>query len=110
VPHGWLAGAARAALGLETVRASWFQVHAVVLAAFASLIAPFGGFFASGFKRAFKIKDFSDAIPGMELAGAACCSNVSMSVHSHISISYIKLRSTHEPAPATGRPTGVCCV
>lgn len=31
---------------------------------FASLIAPFGGFLASGFKRAFKIKDFSDKIPG----------------------------------------------
>jgi hypothetical protein len=27
-------------------------------------VAPFGGFFASGFKRAFKIKDFGDAIPG----------------------------------------------
>ncbi|KAL5019212.1 hypothetical protein ScPMuIL_004934 [Solemya velum] len=25
---------------------------------------PFGGFFASGFKRAFKIKDFGDTIPG----------------------------------------------
>jgi phosphatidate cytidylyltransferase len=31
---------------------------------FASIIAPFGGFFASGFKRAFKIKDFGDSIPG----------------------------------------------
>ncbi|KAF9609017.1 hypothetical protein IFM89_012356 [Coptis chinensis] len=25
---------------------------------------PFGGFFASGFKRAFKVKDFGDSIPG----------------------------------------------
>lgn len=40
------------------------QLHAVVLATFASLIAPFGGFFASGFKRGFKIKDFGDSIPG----------------------------------------------
>jgi len=31
---------------------------------FASFIAPFGGFLASGFKRAFKIKDFSSVIPG----------------------------------------------
>ncbi|EER13454.1 phosphatidate cytidylyltransferase, putative [Perkinsus marinus ATCC 50983] len=31
---------------------------------FASLVAPFGGFLASGFKRAFKIKDFGDSIPG----------------------------------------------
>jgi len=38
--------------------------HAVFLACFASLIAPFGGFFASGVKRAFKIKDFGDSIPG----------------------------------------------
>ncbi|KAL7671280.1 hypothetical protein ACOME3_006181 [Neoechinorhynchus agilis] len=41
-----------------------FQVHAIALSLFASLIGPFGGFFASGFKRAFKIKDFSDTIPG----------------------------------------------
>jgi phosphatidate cytidylyltransferase len=34
------------------------------LATFASLIAPFGGFFASGLKRTFKIKDFGDSIPG----------------------------------------------
>lgn len=40
------------------------QMHSLALAAFASLIAPFGGFFASGVKRAFKIKDFSDSIPG----------------------------------------------
>lgn len=41
-----------------------FQIHAVVMAAFASLFAPFGGFFASGFKRAFNIKDFGHSIPG----------------------------------------------
>lgn len=40
------------------------QFHALAFAAFASLIAPFGGFFASGFKRAFKVKDFADSIPG----------------------------------------------
>lgn len=34
------------------------------MATFASLIAPFGGFFASGLKRTFKIKDFGDSIPG----------------------------------------------
>ena len=28
------------------------------------MIAPFGGFFASGVKRAFRIKDFGDTIPG----------------------------------------------
>lgn len=40
------------------------QYHALIMATFASLIAPFGGFFASGMKRAFKIKDFGDSIPG----------------------------------------------
>jgi phosphatidate cytidylyltransferase len=40
------------------------QLHAIVFGLFASLIAPFGGFFASGLKRAFKIKDFSNSIPG----------------------------------------------
>jgi phosphatidate cytidylyltransferase len=40
------------------------QYHIFVLATFASLIAPFGGFFASGLKRSFKIKDFGDSIPG----------------------------------------------
>jgi phosphatidate cytidylyltransferase len=34
------------------------------LAAFASLVAPFGGFFASAVKRAFKMKDFANYIPG----------------------------------------------
>nr|GMC61057.1 phosphatidate cytidylyltransferase 1 [Ipomoea batatas] len=32
------------------------QWHALCLGLFASIIAPFGGFFASGFKRAFKVK------------------------------------------------------
>lgn len=40
------------------------QWHILVFATFASLIAPFGGFFASGLKRTFKIKDFGDSIPG----------------------------------------------
>ncbi|CAK8678736.1 unnamed protein product [Clavelina lepadiformis] len=40
------------------------QFHSLSLSIFSSSIAPFGGFFASGFKRAFKIKDFGDTIPG----------------------------------------------
>src|SRR6201996_1951134 len=40
------------------------QFHIFMLATFASLIAPFGGFFAFGIKRTFKIKDFGDSIPG----------------------------------------------
>lgn len=41
-----------------------FQIHSLALSIFASTVGPFGGFFASGFKRAFKIKDFGDTIPG----------------------------------------------
>lgn len=41
-----------------------FQLHSFILSLFASSIGPFGGFFASGFKRAFRIKDFADTIPG----------------------------------------------
>eukprot|EP00049_Salpingoeca_infusionum_P004693 m.82430 g.82430 ORF g.82430 m.82430 type:complete len:424 (-) comp12690_c0_seq1:1077-2348(-) len=48
----------------ETVQMIPVLIHGFVLAVFASLIAPFGGFFASGLKRAFKIKDFADMIPG----------------------------------------------
>lgn len=40
------------------------QIHTMIFATFASLIAPFGGFFASGLKRTFKIKDFGHSIPG----------------------------------------------
>ncbi|ETO15502.1 hypothetical protein RFI_21862 [Reticulomyxa filosa] len=48
----------------QTWKLAPIQIHAVFFAMFASIIAPFGGFFASGFKRAFKIKDFGDSIPG----------------------------------------------
>jgi len=36
----------------------------MIIATFASLVAPFGGFFASGLKRAFRIKHFGNLIPG----------------------------------------------
>lgn len=54
----------QALLGWTTVRLYPFQIHSIALSTFGSLIGPFGGFFASGFKRAFKIKDFADTIPG----------------------------------------------
>lgn len=41
-----------------------FVLHSLSFSLFSSIIGPFGGFFASGFKRAFKIKDFGDIIPG----------------------------------------------
>ncbi|KAL1955006.1 hypothetical protein VTO42DRAFT_359 [Malbranchea cinnamomea] len=40
------------------------QFHILAFSTFASLIAPFGGFFASGLKRTFKVKDFGESIPG----------------------------------------------
>ncbi|KAK5175480.1 phosphatidate cytidylyltransferase [Saxophila tyrrhenica] len=47
-----------------TITVSPMQFHILFMATFASLIAPFGGFFASGLKRTFNIKDFGDSIPG----------------------------------------------
>ncbi|XP_044752293.1 phosphatidate cytidylyltransferase, photoreceptor-specific-like isoform X2 [Coccinella septempunctata] len=41
-----------------------FVLDSFYIALFASFIAPFAGFFASGFKRAFNMKDFSNTIPG----------------------------------------------
>ncbi|BHF82427.1 phosphatidate cytidylyltransferase [Sparganum proliferum] len=45
---------------------SWYPYfkHCIVIGLFVSFVGPFGGFFASGFKRAFRIKDFGDVIPG----------------------------------------------
>ncbi|KAI9683400.1 MAG: hypothetical protein M1829_005472 [Trizodia sp. TS-e1964] len=51
-------------LNSHTLTFAPIMFHVPVLATFASLIAPFGGFFASGLKRTFKIKDFGDSIPG----------------------------------------------
>ncbi|KAG0048956.1 hypothetical protein BGZ83_006166 [Gryganskiella cystojenkinii] len=60
----WMYGLVRH-LGMDNyVLIAPLQLHTIFMACFASLIAPFGGFFASGFKRAFKIKDFGQSIPG----------------------------------------------
>lgn len=48
----------------QTISIYPFVLHSLALSLFSSIIGPFGGFFASGFKRAFKIKDFGDVIPG----------------------------------------------
>ncbi|KAI8993995.1 cytidylyltransferase family-domain-containing protein [Trametes punicea] len=49
---------------VTTIPYAPYQFHLLVMSCFASLVAPFGGFFASGFKRAFDIKDFGHSIPG----------------------------------------------
>lgn len=51
-------------LGAFSLTVYPFVMHSLALSVFSSVIGPFGGFFASGFKRAFKIKDFGDMIPG----------------------------------------------
>ncbi|KIM75517.1 hypothetical protein PILCRDRAFT_78785 [Piloderma croceum F 1598] len=55
-----------AALGWSapTIAYTPYMFHLLLMSCFASLVAPFGGFFASGFKRAFNIKDFGHSIPG----------------------------------------------
>jgi phosphatidate cytidylyltransferase len=40
------------------------QIHGLGLAIYASLVAPWGGFFASAIKRAYNKKDFDSFIPG----------------------------------------------
>jgi len=49
---------------ISSIIAAPIQFHAVIFAIAASLIAPLGGFFASGMKRAHGIKDFDSLIPG----------------------------------------------
>lgn len=51
-------------LGVSSITIKPIYLHALNLATFASLFAPFGGFFASGLKRTFKVKDFGQSIPG----------------------------------------------
>lgn len=40
------------------------QFHGLAYGFFASLVAPFGGFFASAIKRAYRLKDFDSFVPG----------------------------------------------
>lgn len=40
------------------------MVAGIIFCLFASLVGPYAGFLASGIKRGYKIKDFSDTLPG----------------------------------------------
>lgn len=65
--RGALGSAAAMLLPRAWAERAWLSpaaLHACCMAVFASLIAPFGGFLASGFKRARNIKDFASLIPG----------------------------------------------
>ena len=51
-------------LGISEISVSPALIFCLMYCFFSALIAPFAGFFASGMKRAYKIKDFSDTLPG----------------------------------------------
>lgn len=82
----------RDSLSRWRIRACPMQLHAIVLSVFASLIAPFGGFFASGFKRGLKIKDFGDSIPGHGGMTDRMDCQVVMAVFSYIYLNSYVLR------------------
>ena len=48
----------------QMITTNEFTIHLMVMVIFTSIIGPFGGFFASGLKRALNVKDFSNIIPG----------------------------------------------
>lgn len=50
--------------GFNSFRASPAQLYACLIGLAASFVTPFGGFLASGVKRAYGIKDFSNQLPG----------------------------------------------
>jgi len=49
---------------IATVTVRPIVLHSILMAVFGSLIAPFGGFFASAIKRAYNKKDFDNIFPG----------------------------------------------
>jgi len=51
-------------VGLSSITLLPIQLHGLAYGLFASVIAPFGGFFASAIKRAYEIKDFDSIFPG----------------------------------------------
>lgn len=46
------------------IKLSYNEMHIIVVGSLAAFVAPFGGFVASGYKRAYKVKDFGKIIPG----------------------------------------------
>ena len=51
-------------VGISSITILPIQLHGLAYGLFASVIAPFGGFFASAIKRAYEIKDFDSIFPG----------------------------------------------
>jgi len=50
--------------GYDSFTSSPAVLYSMVYVVFAAIIAPFAGFFASGLKRAYEIKDFAVTLPG----------------------------------------------
>lgn len=48
----------------HSIKISPALITCLFYAFFTSMVAPFAGFFASGMKRAYNIKDFSNSLPG----------------------------------------------
>jgi len=64
----------RMVTGRETIIIIPFMLHSLSMSVFSSVIGPFGGFFASGFKRAFKIKvRFSKSIKSVHRNSLLIC-------------------------------------
>ena len=51
-------------MGYETWTIAPAVIYTIIYSLYASLLAPYLGFFASGLKRALGIKDFSNTLPG----------------------------------------------
>ena len=51
-------------MGYTSLHAKPAVIYTIFYSMYASLVAPFVGFFASGFKRAVGIKDFANTLPG----------------------------------------------
>ncbi|CAH0492612.1 unnamed protein product [Peronospora farinosa] len=51
-------------IGQSQIQLHPIQLHSFWFAIFASLVSPFGGFYASAIKRTYNLKDFDSVIPG----------------------------------------------
>eukprot|EP01006_Ploeotia_vitrea_P040226 TRINITY_DN66413_c1_g1_i10.p1 TRINITY_DN66413_c1_g1~~TRINITY_DN66413_c1_g1_i10.p1 ORF type:complete len:438 (+),score=47.89 TRINITY_DN66413_c1_g1_i10:88-1314(+) len=64
LPAVVVAAAQSVGLSVTTITVKPVMLHSISFSLFGSIVGPFGGFFASGIKRAFELKDFGDLIPG----------------------------------------------
>ena len=97
---------------LGTVTLYPIQWHGLCYGAFASLVAPFGGFFASAIKRAYKKKDFQSFLPGAlgtgrrpGRGGVTALPNFLAPHRACAMFSFAVLPHTPHPTPHTPHPT-----